>query len=627
MRTGSNSHITRHIATIVALILFGVGHTSGVLAQARDGVRPVIESDAQIPGLHDAYEVPIYIAQGQAFPKPGGSSERVYIYFGPLVYLVVDPDESLMHNIMDDGTLVLYARWGDKDRAREVVKDWLRENGFEPDYTIVNPIHAKRARFESMSPNRQIHSQEVDRDFASNENIPIYFQFSDIVGAERFVEDLENRRELLRFRYSFTGISSTVCTATAELRILQGLESVAAVTGEGSSNFVSRNRVNKVFAELREVLRDRVSCSDPTEREMLYAMLTERLRGQQNQLERTWMAYEDAQNILQLNDNDFRADFTASLDETQKSVTEDIDKTAVQTASERVRNYAGGGGTAAWAAEASVGMSDSTAEAKQKFMRELEKRGYRTSWTGERFVPRTIEAIAGGQVRANFIQDFRIEFETPRADDKEQSVHLTPSARYMQRTESQIRDPIVEVNYLIDQIEDNLNATNAELQGIADDLRGSISEVSEQISASVALIHQQIAEVREEFSGLVGGGFHTCRLPVFGFERWGQVWEGGEDWSGWIRGGGWPVGCGHVADRRLRERGLHLGGTGALRDGQTIYQTPTWDGGSYRIEVLRTAERFNGNRWQPRYNYMCQLKIEWEPVFHERTDPRCGSRR
>lgn len=96
----------------------------------------------------------------------------------------------------------------------------------------------------------------------------------------------------------------------------------------------------------------------------------------------------------------------------------------------------------------------------------------------------------------------------------------------------------------------------------------------------------------------------TCRHPDFGHEGWSKT-ETVTQSSGW-RGGGsnqanW---CNQLTASFIQSRTVES---------------------KYDKEILGSREESNKD-WKGHvtYNYHCTVKVSWEPVYSERTDPKCG---
>jgi hypothetical protein len=97
--------------------------------------------------------------------------------------------------------------------------------------------------------------------------------------------------------------------------------------------------------------------------------------------------------------------------------------------------------------------------------------------------------------------------------------------------------------------------------------------------------------------------YRTCRHPDFGQIGWrrSDVVNGN---SGWRGGGSSPANwCSELKGRIVKERAL---------------------GPQHEMKVLGSSERSRRQLGHVTYNYSCSIRVNWEPIYEERTDSRCG---
>jgi Caspase domain len=99
--------------------------------------------------------------------------------------------------------------------------------------------------------------------------------------------------------------------------------------------------------------------------------------------------------------------------------------------------------------------------------------------------------------------------------------------------------------------------------------------------------------------------YKTCRLPEFGQEGWirSEVYSGQ---TGWVDGGfdqNW--GCKEVAGDFIRNRAISERNS---------------------VEKISSSERSQKD-WlgHVTYSYSCTVKVSWDPLYNEKTDPKCGT--
>ncbi|MGH0036981.1 MAG: hypothetical protein ACQGVK_18290 [Myxococcota bacterium] len=100
--------------------------------------------------------------------------------------------------------------------------------------------------------------------------------------------------------------------------------------------------------------------------------------------------------------------------------------------------------------------------------------------------------------------------------------------------------------------------------------------------------------------------YRVCRHPDFGQVGWAYN-DTITQSSGWVGGGSNPTNwCNQLIAATVRGRSI---------------------GPQHKATVIDKSEQgkwtgtFNRTR---KYNYHCTIKLEWEPVYRERRDPRCG---
>ena len=97
----------------------------------------------------------------------------------------------------------------------------------------------------------------------------------------------------------------------------------------------------------------------------------------------------------------------------------------------------------------------------------------------------------------------------------------------------------------------------------------------------------------------------TCRHPDFGRERWKQS-DSVTQSSGWMGGGSNPTNwCNSLLSGFISNRGI-TGGYDKRFSNVSEQSKKDWKG---HVE----------------YNYHCTVTVWWDPLYRERTDPRCGT--
>lgn len=98
--------------------------------------------------------------------------------------------------------------------------------------------------------------------------------------------------------------------------------------------------------------------------------------------------------------------------------------------------------------------------------------------------------------------------------------------------------------------------------------------------------------------------YKSCRLPEFGQEDWLRTEEHTGS-TGWVGGGNNQTwGCDRVAANFISQRAI---------------------GQRNKVEHLSSSERSNKDLLgHVTYDYMCKVRVSWDPLFVERRDQKCG---
>jgi hypothetical protein len=101
--------------------------------------------------------------------------------------------------------------------------------------------------------------------------------------------------------------------------------------------------------------------------------------------------------------------------------------------------------------------------------------------------------------------------------------------------------------------------------------------------------------------------YKKCRHPDFGQEGWASQ-DKIEDATGWR--GGWtqPAFCNEAINKAIVARGI----SGQPYDVKVLR---SWENGKWDNPTLRIGRK---------YRYHCEFQLNWNPVYFERQDPKCG---
>lgn len=191
---------------------------------------------------------------------------------------------------------------------------------------------------------------------------------------------------------------------------------------------------------------------------------------------------------------------------------------------------------------------------------------------------------------ADFAQRICKEVQTREGSTLLKSGQLTPEAK--------------------DLIKQSLSSGGASLQGQTD-FTTYESVVQQQLMGELTDDRQcgiQIAKAAIDRACTTAPKYKTCRLPAFGISAWAND-ETLQGTSGW-RGGGYNPGafCSDFTASIVAGRGLA--------------------NGQYLVENLKTGEEQRRTGFLSsvaQYNYYCSIRLRWNPVYNQRTDPLCGA--
>ena len=119
---------------------------------------------------------------------------------------------------------------------------------------------------------------------------------------------------------------------------------------------------------------------------------------------------------------------------------------------------------------------------------------------------------------------------------------------------------------------------------------------------------EELRKMRAEFHSTFNTQkvYKQCRLEEFGQEGWASQ-ETLNGASGWINGGSNPDNwCNQFIAQTVQGRSI---------------------GPRHKATVLAKSEEEKWT-WDRRrlYNYHCTILMEWNPIYIEKQDPRCGER-
>lgn len=324
-------------------------------------------------------------------------SQEFYVFYEPPILLRVNEEGSIDATAASNGVVTLNFHWDtDPHITREAIKKAI--SGTEYEKAKISPFFVEDAWFEpSLKVSGSVHPRARStsfrrQSFTTSGMMRTYFRFKTPEEAEGFITglnggDSDNPPLQLNFHYTFSGVSSDICTAHVSSEEMSKVSRLKELSGEGSADHVTRDQLAEIANEVFSKVNIRATCRDINAADRLTERALKRVGAPGSTVE-TW---EQLDQFATLDPRDFVADLTKRLDESDKTVARDQLRSA--TASVTSEQMAGSvaGGWAGFMAAMSGSLAKASQEARSEFEDHLKKASIHAIWEGERYVPKGLE--------------------------------------------------------------------------------------------------------------------------------------------------------------------------------------------------------------------------------------------
>ncbi len=428
--------------------------------------------------------------------RGGFKNQDSHVFYPPPYHLVTEKDGKVKYLFdHEDRSLTLWVR---KPTTNENIERTLREHlitqavenyaakiidEVEPYRISILPLTSAQFEFTK----NKIRSDDLKGSELTPGKVAVYFRDLNESEALKLVDQLEQDATQLRFHYTFDAISNEDCYATFKKYGVQDIDLFKKVKGGGGEGFVARHQAVSIADELASNENFEVRCAD---REMLLDLteiLMNYLDDNDKKETRKVASWEQLDKLITLDPESLKADVTRQLNTTKKSVDRDQAQKAFTDAMSSASSTALGGTYSrlidAVSLNFSTANSKTNAQARSIFMDALSKSGISTEWTGEKFIPKTVDIYSVSDLTANWAKTTTIKFQVSRGQQGSQTILLTqedwaeeipPAARFklFQRL-----DQITEKLEHLDQLEKDLENFESYVDKIAAIIREDTNEV------------------------------------------------------------------------------------------------------------------------------------------------------
>lgn len=386
------------------------------------------------------YPIRIYFQTEKSF-----SNLDAHVFYEPLIYLETDEHGALLRHVDQDGTLTLYfSVETDTDFINGAIRENLGRTAQARSETELAPGSFKyrigpldlTPWFESAKKRingERIKSDEVAKGPLNEKGrMPIFFSTGSRENAVAFVEDLQNGRDQLVFKYRFSGIRDEKCEAHLDGKDVQQIDLYKKVVGDGGRGFVARDQAASIARAWASSENLEVRCSDPEYAEWLHDKLLERLGN----IHTSQLTGNELDKYLKLDPDSFKADIIKEANNISKEVVREQVLGAISRGWSKAEADAKEGGGAVgygpFMAAGSASLADSRgaskAEARKAFVDILKKRGYLAELKDGRIsIPKSVDVYTVADMRRAWEKSMKLEYVFSSSGIAEHTINLTTS--------------------------------------------------------------------------------------------------------------------------------------------------------------------------------------------------------
>lgn len=398
------------IASVIVSVAPAVAQQSESQGTGMPYPRPHVVAEGDVVVRPNNLAIKYYVSvsnQSGAVAKAGdGDEAQYYVLYEPPIFLRTvsangGAERTLDARISEDGTVSLPFHWDtDVEETRAAIRGAISGTAYAD--AEISPFFVEDSWFESaLDP--EVRSGGFPRQsFTATGTVWAYFRFGSRDAADKFVAGLNDLDDAgppiqLNFRYTFSGVARDVCTAEVSGEQVRETSRFKDLEGAGSATHVTREQAAEIVDDVFRSVSVRATCRDVGAADRLVKRAMERLGSPDAVSAATWENFDE---FTRLNPQDFAANVSRSLEESNKTV----DRTQWRSADVEVDNIAASlktGGSVVWglaSAAASISFERASQEAKSRFLDLLEKNSVSLAWTGEKFEPKSVDVYTTGRV-------------------------------------------------------------------------------------------------------------------------------------------------------------------------------------------------------------------------------------
>ena len=449
----------RHLLSVLLVAMALSMRSNADAASAEETVpRPTVQTDLAVqttagparPKLRFDGEFDLESNDGVGYRlyyyfQHGGSPDNLesHVFYPPPYHLVTDEGRQIKYNF-DEGEniLTLWVRYANS--SREIVRalrTHLAKVAVDQHQAKIipgtNPYRISVLPVTSWHFNLTKNGEQSGKYEASlpEGDVAVHFRDVNADSARGIVNDLQSDTTQLSFQYTFSALAEETCTASFRGEGVQGIDIFRQLEGEGERGFVSRRQAAQIADDLVDQEVFQVSCPEGG---MLSDLTDFLLRRLEDREERDVASWEELDQLIALDLDDFRADITETLKTVDNRVVRTHVANAMSNASSKFEKTKVGLGTSAnfidlLSAELEGNFSnetdEATATAKRAVSDALKKSGVQVDWQGWRSTPKTVDVHTVAEMSAEWASGVEFEYSLPKGQEGSGSRHLTAEDR------------------------------------------------------------------------------------------------------------------------------------------------------------------------------------------------------
>ena len=410
--------------------------------------RPKVEQDGDFRVDGIGYTLPYYFQEGRSF-----KDLDAHVFYAHPFHLVVDENQSIRFDYdQESRTLTIFVR---RPASSEAIENALRKElvtAARTQSVVIEPgtIPYRLSPLKPSSATFQLSKGLLDattgqRTLVGSGNqvgivgqegaIAVHFHDVPRSGALKIVRDLQAGSNQVLFKYRFGGITTETCTAKSTERGVQDLDIFKKLSGSGGTGTVARHQVARIADQLVEEDVFTVDCADLVAGSQLLERLMNQLKVPAKS--RRVAGWDEVEKLTAFDPDSFRADLTRVTKDIRNEVVRDqVEEAFNKATSESQSEQTEGGLEIGWkgfggSIEGSFGevSSESAAEARRAVSDALKKVGYTAEWSGNRFVPKSVDVHSVADMESSWGRSTKFQFQVDDVAVGEGALLLTETDR------------------------------------------------------------------------------------------------------------------------------------------------------------------------------------------------------